>query len=388
MVLSICQRTFSLATHYLKNVFLFVSGRKLSSDAFIRNGSGDPDFEAPPYVKEAAIKAIQEGGRWTHYAQAGVPEFQEAVVKYYSKYGVKYEPSQVRPTAGSSNALNAVLGALLKPGDECITFDPTFGTHFRTPPTFGAKVAFVPLSKGTFHMDIDALGKVVSDKSKLIVLCNPNNPAGTVFTRRELQAIADVAIEHNIVVLADEIYNEFIYDGKKHVAIASLKGMKERTVVVMSFSKTFAMTGWRLGYYIVPEELSDKFTRGVIMAAPATFIQKAGAIALGSSFEAVEKMCAEYDKRRKYFVGRLNEMKGVSCHMYEGAFYAYPDIKKLGIPSAKFVEELAAKEKVQISDGSAFGPVVAQGHLRIPLVKPIEVLDTIASRMERYIKTL
>jgi len=354
----------------------------------IRNSSGDPNFEAPDHVKEAAIQAIREGGPWTHYAGGGVQEFKEAVVKYYSKYGVKYDPSEVYPTAGSGPALNLVMAGLLQPGDECIVFDPTFGTHFRTPPSFGATVAYVPLDKGVFHMDTDALRKVVTKKSKLIVLCNPNNPAGTVYTEAEIRAIADVALENNVTVLADEIYNEFIYDGKKHVAISSLSGMREKTVVIMSFSKTFAMTGWRLGYYIAPKTLAEKISRLPFSLAPTTFVQKAGAAALTGPWEPVIKSCEEYDRRRKYFVKRMNEIKGFRCHMFEGAFYAYPNIKDLPISSAEFVQQLEEKEKVSISDGSRFGPVVAQGHLRIPLVKPINVLETIADKMEHLAGTL
>ncbi|NQT07648.1 aminotransferase class I/II-fold pyridoxal phosphate-dependent enzyme [Candidatus Bathyarchaeota archaeon] len=358
------------------------------SQVDIRLSGGDPDFEAPPHVKEAAIAAIREGGPWTHYSFSGVPEFKEAVVEYYSKYGVKYDPSNVYPTAGSSPALMAVIANLLGPGDECVVFDPTFGTHFRTPPLFGATVSHVPLDVEGFHMDPDTLRKKVSDRSKLMILCNPNNPAGTVYTRKELQAIADVAAEHDIVVLADEIYNEFVYDDRKHIAFPSLSDMKERTVVVMSFSKNFAMTGWRLGYYIAPDALAEKLGRLRVAAAPTTFVQKAGAAALTGPYEPVKEMREEYDKRRRYFVKRLNELDGISCHMFEGAFYAYPDIKELGIPSAKFVEEFAKKEKVLLSDGSRFGPEIAPGHLRIPLVLPVEVLETVATRMERYLKTI
>lgn len=360
-------------------------------ETVLRNSSGDPDFEAPPHVKEAAIKAIQEGGKWTHYASAeSQQEFREAVVKYYSKYGVRYDPEQVNPTAGSGTALNVVMAGFLKPGDECLAFDPTFGTHFRTPPQFGAKVVFVPLDKGSFHMDTDPdeLRKKVTDKTRMLVLCNPNNPAGTVYTKEELSAIAEVAKEKDFIILADEIYNEFIYDGHRHFAISSLDGMKERTVVVMSFSKTFAMTGWRLGYYILPEELTNKMVRAPVGAAPATFNLKAGAAALTGSFEPVKRMCEEYDRRRRFFVKRMNEIRGFSCHMFEGAFYAYPDIKALGVSSAQFVDELTKREKVQISDGSNFGAEVAKGHLRIPLVKPMEVLEEIASRMEHLAKTI
>ena len=354
----------------------------------IRLPGGDPDFEAPSHVKEAAIRGIKEGGLYTHYAFGGVPEFKEAVVNYYSKYGVRYNPDDVYTAAGSSAALNMVIANILEPGDECITFDPTFSAHHQMPANFGAKVVQVPLNYGNYHLDPDELRKRVTEKSRLIILCNPNNPAGTVYTRSELQAIADVAAENDIVVLADEIYNEFIYDGRKHIAFSSLPEMKERTIVVMSFSKTFAMTGWRLGYYIAPDELKDRFTRMPIGARATSFVQLAGAAALDGPFDAVREMCSEYDRRRRFMVKRLNEIDGVSCHMFEGAFYAYPNIRELGIPSTKFVEDFMEKEKVIISDGSRYGPVVAQGHLRIPLVLPVEVLAEVGQRMERYIKTL
>ena len=359
-----------------------------SKKELIRMPGGDPDFEAPPHVKEAAIRGIKEGGRYTHYAFSGIPEFKEAVVDYYSKYGVKYDPSDVYPTAGSSIALNVVIANLLGPGDECIVFDPTFGSHHRTPPRFGADVVFVPLDHGDFHLDPDELRKRVTDKAKLLILCNPNNPAGTVHTREELEVIAEVAKENDIVVLADEIYNEFVYDGREHIALSSLPGMRERTIIVMSFSKTFAMTGWRLGYYIAPDELKEKLSAMPFNAAPTSFVQLAGAAALSGPFDAVREMCAEYDKRRRFIVKRLNEIEGVSCHMFEGAFYAYPDISELGVTSATFVKEFMEKENVLISDGSRFGPVVAQGHLRIPLVKPVEVLEEMVQRMERYVKDL
>jgi aminotransferase len=354
----------------------------------LRITGGDPDFEAPPHVLEAAIKGMQEGGRWTHYSFGGVPEFKEAVVNYYSKYGVRYDPSQVYPTAGSSSALTSAMAAILEPGDECIVFDPTFVPHFRNPPYFGAKVVYIPLKEGTFHMNPDELRNYVTDKSKMIILCNPNNPAGTVYTQEELTAIAEVAIENNIIVLADEIYNEFIYDGRKHVAIASLNGMKEKTIVVMSFSKTFAMTGWRLGYYIAPDEQAEKMARVPFRASPSTFVQKAGAAALTGSFEHVRKMCEEYDRRRSFFVKRLNEIEGITCHMFEGAFYAYPNIRELGITTSKFLEKFAKKEKVLFSDGSRFGPELAKGHLRIPLVKPVDILKSVASKLERFVKKL
>ena len=274
----------------------------MSSDEFIRIPGGDPDFEAPQHVKDAAIKAIQEGGRLTHYAHIGIPEFLEAVVKYYSKYGVKYDSSNVRPTAGSSNALNAVLAAFLKPGDECIVFDPTFTPHFRVPPTLGANVVYVPLNRGQFHMDSRELRVRVTDKSRLMILCNPNNPAGTVYTKEELEAIAEVAIEEDIIILADEIYNEFVYDGRKHIAMPSIDGMRERTVVVMSFSKTFAMTGWRLGYYIVPEELNAKISGMPVATAPSTFVQMAGAAALNIGGSLIRKDLVDsenYEELRK-----------------------------------------------------------------------------------------
>jgi aspartate/methionine/tyrosine aminotransferase len=366
-----------------------LSARRARDPDVLRISSGDPDFEAPSYVKEAAIKAIQEGGKWTHYASAEVTEeFGKAVCNYYSKYGVKYEPSQVNATAGSGVALYLVMAGLLKPGDECLTFDPTFGAHSRTPPEVGAKTVFVPLNKDYFHLDPEELRKKITPKSRMLVLCNPNNPAGTVFTKDELKAIAEICVKNDIIVLADEIYNEFIFDGHKHYAIAAMDGMKERTVLVMSYSKTFGMTGWRLGYYVLPTELAPKFKAIPARAQPASFILHAGAAGLNGPWDYVEKACAEYDKRRKFFVNRMNEIKGISCHMFEGAFYAYPNIKQLKIPSAQFVQDFTAKEKVQISDGSSFGPVVAQGHLRIPLVKPVEILQTVTDKMERFIKSL
>ena len=360
---------------------------------------GDPNFASPPHIRDACIKAIIEG--YTHYAPtAGIPEFKEAIVDYYAKFGVRYDPSQIFASAGGSAALHIPLAGLLKPGDEAIVFDPSYAHYFEEPPTLGAKVVPVPLSEPGFHLDPEDLKKRVTDKSKMIIICNPSNPTGTVFTRDELKAIADVAIDNDLVVVSDEFYSEFVYDGREYTAISSLDGMKERTIVVIGATKMFAFTGWRLACTITPEEYHHVRPPRFSAARPSTFVQVAGAVGFRAMLEPLGKgvmkeWVEEYDRRRRVFCSRLDEIDGVSCHTFEGAFYAYPDVSSFGVSVQEFVERLMKEEKLNVANGERFGGVrflgeksLAYGHIRPALVQDVDVLEEAADRIERFTKSL
>lgn len=362
---------------------------------------GDPNFATPAHIRDAAIRAIIEG--YTHYApSAGIPELREAIANYYSKYGIQYDPEQVMVTAGGSPALHMINVAMLNPGDEVLVFDPSFARYFGEPPTIGASVVPVPLSKTGFHLDADDLNDRVTKKSKMIVLCNPNNPTGTVYTKGELKAIADIAIDNDLMVVSDEFYSEFVYDGKEHVSISAMDGMSERTFVLVGGTKMFNFTGWRLASLIIPKkyyEVVEKKTR-YIGVRPATFIQRAGTEAFNAMStkygQAVMKEHRdEYDRRRTFFCKRMDEIEGIECHTLEGAFYAYPDVSSFGVPVSKFVDDLEREEGVLVGNGEGHGGVSvigdkspAYGHIRPALVQDVDVLEDAANKIERFAKNL
>ncbi len=362
---------------------------------------GDPNFATPAHIRDAAIKAIIEG--YTHYAPSeGIPELREAIASYYSKYGINYDPDQIMVTAGGSPALHIINVSMLEPGDEVLVFDPSFSRYFGEPPTLGASVVPVPLSKQGYHLDPEDLKERVSDKSKMIVLCNPNNPTGTVYSKDELKAIADIAIDNDLVVISDEFYNEFVYDGKEHTAISSLEGMRERTFVLVGGTKMFNFTGWRLASLIIPQGYYEKVQKKTrfIGVRPATFVQRAGTEAFNAMSTKYGKKVMkahreEYDRRRQFFCKRMDEIEGITCHTFEGAFYAYPDVSSFGVPVPKFIDELESKEGVLVGSGEGHGGVsvignksMAYGHIRPALVQDVDVLEDAANRIERFTKKL
>jgi aminotransferase len=362
---------------------------------------GDPNFATPAHIRDAAIKAIIEG--YTHYAPSeGIPELRKAIANYYKKYGVDYNPDQIRVTAGGSPALHMINVSMLKPGEEVLVFDPSFSRYFGEPPTLGLTVVPVPLLKPGFHLDPEDLKNRITKKSKMIVLCNPNNPTGTVYSENELKAIADIAIDNDLTVVSDEFYSEFVYDNNKHTAISSLDGMRERTFVLVGGTKMFNFTGWRLASLIIPKQhykTVETKTR-FIGVRPATFVQRAGAVGFDAMStphgKAVMKEHKdEYNRRRQFFCKRIDEVEGITCHTFEGAFYAYPDVSSFGIPVTRFIDELESSEGVLVGNGEGHGGVSvignkspAHGHIRPALVQDVDVLEEAATRIERFTKNI
>jgi len=348
---------------------------------------GDPDFDTPKHIKYALIDALENGK--THYPPtAGIPELRKALAEYNSKYGADWKPSEVVLTAGSALALYISLAGTLLPGDEVITFEPYYFTYSDLFNYLGIKKVSVPLieEKG-YRLDIEKLKDNVTPKTKMIIVCSPNNPTGTVFTKKELSGISDLATEHDLIVISDEVYNEFIWDGRKHSSIAAFPDMKERTIVVNSFSKTFAMTGWRLGYFIADEPIATRLARQPIGFRPSTFVQLAGLKAIKGPWEPVEEMAKEYDRRRQYFVSRLNKIDGIVCQKPEGAFYVFPNIRAIGKKSVDFCEGLLDEQKVAIVPGIIFGDS-CQYNVRIPLVISVDYLSRCADAIENYVEQL
>jgi aspartate/methionine/tyrosine aminotransferase len=358
----------------------------------IRLNAGDPDVEAPQYAINTALKAIIEGGPNTHYPHyTNIPDqFNEAVVDYYEKFtGVRYETKNVLPAAGSSAALYTALAAVLEKGDEVVLFKPYYMGHTRIFEGMGVKVNMVPLKKELgYHPDPEDIKAAVTPKTKAILVCNPANPTGTVFSEAECKVIGDVSVDNDLGIFADEIYLHFVYD-KKFVSIASLsEEYKARTINIMSFSKTFSMTGWRLGYDIVPERYLDRAQRITRMVGPrpAHFVYAAGIAALKGDFSYVEKRRQLYQGRRDYFCKAIDDL-GFPCHMFEGAFYAWFDARSTGLGSQEFVDRLHKEENCLLSPGSWFG-TDTDGFIRVPLVRDIPVLVDVVGRVMRFADSL
>ena len=354
----------------------------------INLGSGDPDFNQPEFIADAVRGAMMEG--YSHYVFGGDPEFKRAIADYYTKYGVDVDPGkQVLITSGGSQAIFQAFAAILNPGDELIVHNPVYHGYGQPTAYFGAKTVRVDMTKdenGLFRPDLENIEKAVTDRTKALIFCNPDNPVGCVYTRRELEAIAELAAERDFLVLSDEIYTEFIWDGGRHEPIIDMPGMLERTMVLMSFSKTFAWTGCRAGFIIAGPELMGlirKVPVGVC-SVPVSF-QKAGIEALRRGWGFVEEMRKAFEKRIDYCVKRLKEIPEVRCPRPEGTFYLFPDISELGVPSDRFVEGLLKEEKLRTVTGTQFGPG-GEGHIRLALVRPLKDLEEAMDRLERYIK--
>ncbi len=353
----------------------------------IRLAAGDPDVEAPQYAINEALIGIIEGGPNTHYPHyTSYPgEFASAVVDYYEKFtGVKYKRENVIPAAGSSAALYTALAAVLEKGDEVLMFNPYYMGHTRIFEGMGVKTNMVPLKKELgYHPDPEDIKNAVTKNTKAVLLCNPANPTGTVFTEAECKAIGDASVDNDMAIFADEIYLHFVYGDNKFVSIASLHDeYKARTLGIMSFSKTFSMTGWRLGYDIVPERYLEraKLIAGLTAPRPATFVFRAGIACLRGDFKYVDERCVEYKSRRDYFCKAVDDL-GWPCHMFEGAFYAWFDVTSTGMGSQDFLAKLKKGQNVALSPGDRFG---ADGFIRVPLIQPVGVLKEVVGRLKEF----
>jgi aminotransferase len=337
-------------------------------DGVVNLAGGDPDFDTPPHIIDTMVEAIKKGQ--THYPPPhGLPALKQAIAKYHGKHGVDWGPSDVIVTAGSGVSLFLSTAGTLNINDEVILLEPYFMAYSNLVEYTGAKEIGVPLNEeNSYRLNVEALKEKITSKTKMIVLCNPNNPSGTVFTKDELKGISDLAIENDLLVLSDEVYCEFVWDNNKHVSIASLPEMKERTIITSSFSKTFAMTGWRLGYILAEENMIKQLQKIPVGQRTNTFVQLAGIAALEGPWTYVENMATEYDKRRLFMASRLDEINGINCHIPEGAFYLFPNIKDLNIGSERFCESLLKEKKILARPGTAFGKT-GEFHIRIPLIK-------------------
>ena len=351
-------------------------------------GVGEPDFKTPWVVRKKGIDSLDKGRTW-YTANAGLAELQQEISTYLSRrFSLEYEPKDVLVTVGGSEAIDLCVRGFVNPGDEVLIPEPCFVAYAPIVElTRGKAVPIVTKEEDEFRLTADALRKAITPKTKLLVFPFPNNPTGGVMRREHLEEIAQVLRGTNIIVLSDEIYAELTY-GTKHVSIASLPGMKERTVLVNGFSKAYAMTGWRLGYTVAPREIMEvmfKIHQYAIMCAPTTS-QYAAIEALRSCDEAIEKMAQEYDMRRRFLVDRLNRM-GLHCFSPQGAFYAFPSIKTTGLSSQQFGERLLEEKRVAVVPGDAFG-ACGEGFVRISYSYSVSHLKEALDRIEAFIQEL
>ena len=353
-------------------------------------GVGEPDFKTPWRIRDAGIQTLQKG-RTTYTANAGMKELRQEIAAYMNRrFGLRYNPEgEVLVTVGGSEAIDMCIRSLVAPGDEVIIPEPCFVCYQPiTTLTGGVPVPVELRAEDDFRLTAEALRRAITPKTKLLVLPFPSNPTGAVMERSDLEAIAQVLEGTNIMVLSDEIYAELNYGPNRHVSIASLPGMAERTIVVNGFSKAFAMTGWRLGYACGPKpvlQVMTKLHQNCIMCAP-TVSQHAAIVAMRECDEEIEQMRQEYDMRRRFLVKRLNQM-GLQCFEPKGAFYVFPSIRSTGMRSEEFCEKLLYAKQVAVVPGTAFGQC-GEGFVRISYAYSVKHLEQALDRIEAFLVEL
>lgn len=343
---------------------------------------GEPDFDTPLHIKKAAEEALARGA--TKYTpSAGTPELREAIAKNLAGKGISTTAKNVIVTPGAKHAIFCAMATTLDPGDEVIIPCPCW-TYEAIALTFGAKPVYVETTQADgFKLKEESVKKAITPKTKMILLNYPSNPTGAVMQKDDLKPIADLAADHRLWVLSDEIYDCLVYEGK-HASVMSLPGMAERTVYVNGFSKAYAMTGWRLGYAVAPVEIIAEMDK-ILQASTscvAGFVQAAGVAALNGPQDCIEKMRKEYHKRRDVIVDGLNSIDGFECAKPEGAFYVFPSIKKLGVPSLEFCERLLRDVGVAAVPGSGFGPY-GEGHVRFSYATSMENIGEGIERVKK-----
>ncbi len=346
---------------------------------------GEPDFDTPANVIEAGVGALQKG--WTHYGPAaGLPDLRQAIAEYVARTrGVPVSSEEVVVVPGGKPIIFFTMLALIDEADEVIYPNPGFPIYESMIDYSLGKAVPIPLREDRdFSIDVDELAALITDRTKLIILNSPHNPTGGILTKKDILGIAEAIGDRNIFVLSDEIYSRLIYDGD-HFSIMSVPGFKERTILLDGFSKTYAMTGWRMGYGVMRPDLAGQISRLVTNATSCTasFTQIAGIEALRGDQSSVDRMSAEFKRRRDVFVAGLNKIKGFSCRVPKGAFYAFPNITKTGWTSKKLADALLDEAGVACLSGTAFG-AHGEGYLRFSVANSLDNLNMALTRIGRW----
>jgi aspartate/methionine/tyrosine aminotransferase len=351
---------------------------------------GEPDFDTPGNIKEAAVKAMKAG--YTHYVPAaGIPELRTAIAEYLSKSrGINVDPDEVVVTPGAKPIIFFSILACVEPGDEVLYPNPGFPIYESMVNFVGAKPVPMPLKEeNDFAIDDDDTANKITNKTKMIILNSPENPTGGVSTKDNLEVIADrIKGRDDVLVLTDEVYSQIIYEGK-HQSIASLADMKDKTILLDGFSKTYAMTGWRLGYAAMRKDLAQKVAQLMINSNSCTcaFTQMAGAEALRGPQDEARKFVEEFKRRREVIVNDLNKIKGITCKKPRGAFYVFPNVKSFGVESKKLADHILQDAGVAVLSGTAFGSY-GEGYLRLSFANSVENLKTAMERISEFVKKL
>lgn len=379
--MEISKRVQKIPPSGIREFFELVIGMK----DVISLGVGEPDFVTPWSICESAIFSIEQG--YTSYtSNQGLYELRSQIARFLNnKHNVKYSPEEILITTGVSEALDLALRAILNPGDKVLMSDPCYVSYYPVSFLAGGTSVFINTKKTNFKLTPSLIEKHISKGTKAIVLNYPANPTGVSYSKKELLALAKVFVKNNLIVISDEIYDELTYDFS-HTPISSLKGLRERTVYLNGFSKTFAMTGWRIGYACGPKKIINAMTKihqYTMLCAPIMG-QMAAIEALKRGARYVAEMKREYKRRREFIVDRLNEM-GLPCYKPEGTFYVFPSIKNTGMNCIEFSKRLLKKEKVAVVPGTAFGSQ-GEGHIRISYASNMQDLKEACVRIERFLK--
>ncbi len=359
-------------------------------DDVISLGVGEPDFQTPWQIRKAGINSL-ERGKTKYTSNSGMIELRKEISRYLDrKYGISYDSEkEILITVGGSEAIDGAIRALVSAGEEVIIPQPSYVCYEPiTRLAGGIPVVLETKAENDFKVTAEELKSLITDKTKVLILPYPCNPTGAIMEKEDLIEIAEVLKDTDIMVLSDEIYSELTFGGKRHTSIASIDGMKERTITINGFSKSFSMTGWRLGFACGPEPVMKQITKihqFAIMCAPTT-AQYAAIEALRHGDEAVEEMIEEYDRRRRLMVSGFNKI-GLTCREPKGAFYAFPSIKSTGLTSEEFCERLLLEKKVALVPGTAFGDS-GEGFIRASYCYSNEHIIKALSRVEEFLKTL
>ena len=346
---------------------------------------GEPDFDTPKNIVDAAVSALHMG--YTHYGpSAGLPDLREAIAEDVSRSrGVKFTPEEVVVVPGGKPIIFFTLLALVEEGDEVIYPNPGFPIYESMINFLAAKAVPIPLHEDRdFRLDVDELASRITDRTKLIIINSPQNPTGGVLTKNDIYDIATAIGDRNLMVLSDEIYCRLLFEGEPF-SISAVEGMKDRTIILDGFSKTYAMTGWRMGYGVMRADLATHIARLMTNSnsCTASFTQMAGIEAIRGDQTATERMRLEFQRRRDVFVNGINRIKGFSCRLPKGAFYAFPNITQTGWPSKKLADALLDEAGVAALSGTAFG-AFGEGYLRFSVANSVENIETALDRIDQW----
>lgn len=374
----------------IRKVFGEVEKLRAQGKEIISLGIGEPDFDTPAHICEAMIEATRKGA--THYTtNKGIVELREAIVeKLKVDNNLEYNIEEIICTVGVAEGVYIALSAFLDPGDEVLVPDPSWLNYSHVPRLNGAEPILYPLvAEHNFEIRVEELEKLVTEKTKMLVILDPSNPTGGVQRKEVLEKVAEFAIKHNLIVISDEIYEKLLYDNNEHFSIAAVPGMRERTIVLNGFAKSYAMTGWRLGYIAAPAALIPPMAKlhAYIVSNATSMVQYGGVAALKGTQEPMNQMIEEFTRRRDFMVKSINEINGLSCPAPGGAFYLFVDVKETGMDAEEFTNYLLHEAGVAVVPGTAFGQR-ATHEVRISYATSMENLEKAVNNIKHAVEKL